>query len=71
MSIVRSEALVYNSYFFKIGVLRKLFDSRFSYEHCNFSRGCLLVKMASKTMMRAIVSNNRELTLPLSVFTQL
>ena len=28
----------------------KLFDIRFSYKHCNFSRGCLLVKLASKTM---------------------
>ena len=48
--ILRSEALVYNSYiFFRTAVLRKLFDNRFSYKHCNFSRVCLLVKMGSKT----------------------
>ena len=40
--ILRSEALVYNSYIFiRTGVLRKLFDNRFSYKHCNFSRVCL------------------------------
>ena len=35
-------------YFFRTTVLRKLFDIRFSFKHCYFSRGCLLVKMASK-----------------------
>jgi len=30
----------------------KLFDIRVSYKHCNFARGCLLVKMASKTVIR-------------------
>ena len=41
--ILRSEALVYNSFFFfRTAVLRKLFDMRFSYKHCNFSRVCLL-----------------------------
>ena len=34
--------------------LRKFFDIRFSYEHCNFSHGCLSVNMASKTMIRSI-----------------
>ena len=44
--IVRSEVLVYNSYF----QFAELFDIRFSYKYCNFSSGCLLVKMASKTV---------------------
>ena len=42
-----------NHIFFRTAVLRKLFDIRFStfsYNHCNFSRVCLLVKMASKTV---------------------
>ena len=35
--ILRSEALVYNSYiFFRTAVLRKLFDIRFSFKHCKF-----------------------------------
>ena len=34
-------ALVYNSYFFRTAVLRKLSFIRFSYKRCNFSRGCL------------------------------
>ena len=53
--ILRSEALVYTSYFFRTAVLRKLFDIRFSYNHCNFSRVCLLVKMPSKTVTRSIL----------------
>ena len=40
--------------FFRTAVLRKLFDIRFLYKHCNFSRVCLLVKMASKTVTRSI-----------------
>ena len=61
--IARSEALVYksrsprlltNHIFFRGAVLRKLFDIRFSYKHCNFSHICLLVKMASKTVTRSI-----------------
>ena len=40
--------------FFRTAVLRKLFDIRFSYKHWNFSRVCLLVKMASKTVARSI-----------------
>ena len=44
-------ALVYNSHFFSTAVLT-LFDIRFSYKHSNFSRRCLLVKMASKTVTR-------------------
>ena len=39
--------------FSKTAVLQKLFDIRFSYKHCNFSRVCLLVKMASKTVTRS------------------
>ena len=35
--ILRSVALVYSSFFFlRTAVLRKLFDIRFSYKHCNF-----------------------------------
>ena len=54
--ILRSEASVYKSYFFqnRTAVIRKLLDIRFSYNHCNFSRACLLVKMASKTVTRSI-----------------
>ena len=47
-------AFVYNWYFFRTAVLRRLFDIRFSYKHCIFSRVCLLVEMASKTMTRSI-----------------
>ena len=54
--ILRSEGLVYYSYFFRTAVLRKLVDIRFSYKRCNFSRGCLLVKMASKAVTRSITS---------------
>ena len=50
--ILRSETLVYKSYFFS--ELWKLFDIRFSYNHCNFSCVCLLVKMASKAVTRSI-----------------
>ena len=39
---------------FRTVVLRKLFDIRFSYKHCNFSHVCLLVNMASKTVTRSI-----------------
>ena len=52
--ILRSEALVYKSYFFRTAVLRKLFDIIFSYNHCNLSHVCQLVKMASKTVTRSI-----------------
>ena len=38
-------ALVYKSYFFRTAVLRTLFHIRFSFNHCNFSHVCLLVKM--------------------------
>ena len=40
--------------FFRTAILQKLFDTRFSYKHCNFSHVCLLVKMASKTVTRSI-----------------
>ena len=52
--IVRSEALVYNSFFFfRTAVLRKLLD----YKRCNFSLGCQLVKTASKTVTRSILGD--------------
>ena len=54
--ILRSEALVYKSYFFRTAVIRKLFDISFSYIHCNFSRVCLLVKMVTKTVTRSITN---------------
>ena len=41
--------------------MRKLFDIRFSYKHCNFSRDCLLVKMASKTLTRSIVHQEQDI----------
>ena len=37
-------------------IQEKLFDIRFSYKHSNFSRVCLLVKMASKTVTRSILN---------------
>ena len=40
---------------FRTVLLRKLFDIRFLYKHCNFSHVCLLVKMASKTVTRSIL----------------
>ena len=43
-------------FFFRTAVLRKLFEIRFSYKHCNFWRVCLLFKMASKTVTRSINS---------------
>ena len=52
--IVRSETSKFTIHiFFMTAVLRKLFDIRFSYKHCNFARGCLLDKMASKTVIRS------------------
>ena len=60
--ILKSEALV-NSWYILLAILlaceqqthfRKLFDIRFSYKHCNFSRVCPLVKMASKSETRSI-----------------
>ena len=41
-------------FFFRTAALRKLFDIRFSNNHCNFSPVCLLVKMGSKTVTRFI-----------------
>ena len=43
--------------FFKTAVLRKFFDIGFSNKHCDFSRVCLLVKMASKTVTRSIAQH--------------
>ena len=57
-------ALVYNWYFFRTAVLRKLFDIRFSYKHCNCSHVCLLVKMASKTVTRSKLPQESLLSLP-------
>ena len=48
-------------FFEPTAVLRKLFDIRFSYKHCNFSRDCLLVKMASKTLTRSIVHQEQDI----------
>ena len=45
--------------FFRTAVLRKLFDIRISYKHCNFSRACLLAKMASKTVTSSILPHSR------------
>ena len=44
--------------FIRTAVLRKLFDTTFSYKHCNFSRVCLLVKMASKSGTRSTVKRS-------------
>ena len=50
-------ALLYNWYFFfRTAVLRKSFAIRFSYKNCNFSRVCLLVKIASKTVTVLLLS---------------
>ena len=55
--ILRSEALVYKSYFFKNScsteIVRHYILILF-YKQCNFSCICLLVKMASKTVTRSI-----------------
>ena len=40
--------------FFRSDVLWKLFDIGFPYNHCYFEPVCLLVKMASKTVIRPI-----------------
>ena len=42
----------FDSYFLRTAVLRKLFDIKLSYKLSKFSHGCLLVKMASKTVTR-------------------
>ena len=39
---------------FRTAILWTLVDIRVSYNHCNISRVCLLVKMASKTLTRSI-----------------
>ena len=52
-----------NHIFFRTAVLRKLFDIRFSYNHCNFSHVCLLVKMVSKTVTRSILKGTNALRL--------
>ena len=55
--ILRSEALLFTNHIFvRTAILRKLFDIKFSCKHCNFLRVCLLVKMASKTVTRSIVT---------------
>ena len=38
----------------------QLFDIGFPYKHCYFRRVCLLVKMASKTMIRPIQYNGSK-----------
>ena len=57
--ILRNEALGYKSYFFGTAILRKLFEIRFSYKHCNFARVCLLVKMASETVTRDAIHSTK------------
>ena len=52
--ILRSEALVYKLYFCQNSRSPEFFDIRFSYKHYNFSRVCLLVKMALKTLTRSM-----------------
>ena len=48
-------ALAYNiHFFFQKSCFQKLFDIRFSFKRCNFACGCLLVNMASKTVIRPI-----------------
>ena len=39
-------------FFFRTAVSRKLFDIRFPYKHCNFSRGCLLLKTVIRPILR-------------------
>ena len=51
-SILRSEALGYNS-FFQNSDFKEIFRQKIL-THCNFSCGSLLVKVASKTMIRSI-----------------
>ena len=55
-------AFIYNSHFFQNSRFTdsKLFDIRSSYKHCNFSRGCLPVKMASKTVTRSMHNENSK-----------
>ena len=45
-------------FFSRTAVLQKLFDIGFSYKHCNYSRVCILVKMASKTVTKSFVSSS-------------
>ena len=37
----------------------EIVNIRFSYKHCNFAHGCLLVRMAFKIVTRSISSINR------------
>ena len=66
-TILGSEALVYNSYFilfysfiyfFRTAVLWKLFDTRFSYKHCNFPTPVCLPIMQDgvETVTRSITA---------------
>ena len=61
--VLRSVKLKFTIHVFfePTAVLRKLFDIRFSYKHCNFSRDCLLVKMTSKTITRSIVHQEQDI----------
>ena len=45
---------IHRIHFFQNSHLRKLFDIRFSYKHCNFLCICLLIKMVLKTVTRSI-----------------
>ena len=55
-------------FFFRKADLRKVFDIRFSYKHCNFSHVCLLVKMASKTVTRSIHKQDASFEGTLQIF---
>ena len=63
--ILRSEALVYKSYFFRTAVLRKLFDIRFSYMITVIPHAFAYSsrKMASKTVTRSIKQLQVAITL--------
>ena len=51
----RESSATVHIFFRTAAVIRKLFDTSFSYKHCNFLHGCLLVKMASKTVTSSIL----------------
>ena len=53
--ILRSEALVYKSYFFSEQQIYRNYSKLDSHTNTNFSRVCLLVKVASKTVTRSIL----------------
>ena len=48
---------IYIFFFFQKSRFTEIVDIRSLYKHCNFSRGCLLFKMASKTVTRSVKNN--------------